>query len=149
MGCCNSVPQRDNHPQVNQTIREPSIDDTNTKKAPESPSLNSTEEKKTQSYIPSGDYPILVRLSSNGQDITIHLSTQPPFLSVAALRQQLIPHIQGNNVQPSNIRLIYLGRVLSDQYQIAPAGLAIAKNKTTIIQIQKECVLQAMVSNQQ
>lgn len=88
-------------------------------------------------------YPILVRLSSDGQDITIQLPTEPPYLSVAALKQQLLLYTTA-----SNIKLIYLGRILSDQYLIAPTGSPITpkNHKTTIIQIQKECVLQAMVS---
>ncbi|CAO3609111.1 unnamed protein product [Mucor fragilis] len=91
-------------------------------------------------------WPIYVRLSNNGQDITFQVPTQPPYLTVSGLRQELLPHLEKN----ARVKLIYLGRILPDQHVIVPtqtdadAPLPPPKNRT--IQIQKEGVIQAMVT---
>ncbi|KAG1315331.1 hypothetical protein G6F62_013779 [Rhizopus arrhizus] len=99
MGCCNSIPHREENTRStinNNVIREQStIGDANIKKpeAAVTSSLNSTDNaEKKEPYgspqpLPSlppssgNPYPILVRLSSDGQDITIQLPTEPPYLS--------------------------------------------------------------------
>ncbi|KAL0135935.1 hypothetical protein V8B55DRAFT_1568343 [Mucor lusitanicus] len=87
-------------------------------------------------------WPIYVRLSNNGQDIAFQAPTQPPYLTVSGLRQELLPHLEKN----ARVRLIYLGRILPDQHVIVPtqtdadAPLPPPKNHT------KEGVIQAMVT---
>ncbi|KAL9550001.1 hypothetical protein MBANPS3_004940 [Mucor bainieri] len=91
-------------------------------------------------------WPIYVRLSNNGQDITFQVPTQPPYLTVSGLRQELLPHLEKN----ARVRLIYLGRILPDQHVIVPtqtdADAPLPPPKNRAIQIQKEGVIQAMVT---
>lgn len=91
-------------------------------------------------------WPIYVRLSNNGQDITFQVPTQPPYLTVSGLRQELLPHLDKN----ARVKLIYLGRILPDQHVIVPtqtdADAPLPPPKNRAIQIQKEGVIQAMVT---
>lgn len=91
-------------------------------------------------------WPIYVRLSNNGQDITFQVPTQPPYLTVSGLRQELLPHLEKN----ARVKLIYLGRILPDQHVIVPtqtdADAPLPPPKNRAIQIQKEGVIQAMVT---
>ncbi|OAD07079.1 hypothetical protein MUCCIDRAFT_155467 [Mucor lusitanicus CBS 277.49] len=91
-------------------------------------------------------WPIYVRLSNNGQDIAFQAPTQPPYLTVSGLRQELLPHLEKN----ARVRLIYLGRILPDQHVIVPtqtdADAPLPPPKNRAIQIQKEGVIQAMVT---
>ncbi|KAI9264820.1 hypothetical protein BY458DRAFT_513682 [Sporodiniella umbellata] len=145
MGCCQSIPQENPTPVQRTTTPDQDDPQTSTKTASVQ-SIIADEKQPQKRKTLSGDYPFLVRLSSNGQDVPFQLPTEPPFLTVATLRERLMPHLQGD-VQ--NVKLIYLGRILSDQYQIAPSAISLPKNKSTVIQIQKDCVIQAMVSSQQ
>lgn len=90
-------------------------------------------------------WPIIVRLSSNGQDITIQAPIHKPYLTVAGLRQQLLPHFDKN----AQVKLIYLGRILSDQLLIIPTetdeDTPLPPPKKKEVQIQKQGVIQAMV----
>ncbi|GAN01584.1 hypothetical protein MAM1_0009c01018 [Mucor ambiguus] len=91
-------------------------------------------------------WPIYVRLSNNGQDITLQVPTQPPYLTVSGLRQELLPHLE----KDARVKLIYLGRILPDQHVIVPtqtdADAPLPPPKNRAIQIQKEGVIQAMVT---
>ncbi|EPB92296.1 hypothetical protein HMPREF1544_00865 [Mucor circinelloides 1006PhL] len=91
-------------------------------------------------------WPIYVRLSNNGQDITFQVPTQPPYLTVSGLRQELLPRLEKN----ARVKLIYLGRILPDQHVIVPtqtdADAPLPPPKNRAIQIQKEGVIQAMVT---
>lgn len=91
-------------------------------------------------------WPIFVRLSNNGQDISFQVPTQPPYLTVSGLRQELLPHLEKN----ARVKLIYLGRILPDQHVIVPtqtdADAPLPPPKNRAIQIQKEGVIQAMVT---
>lgn len=92
-------------------------------------------------------WPIIVRLSNNGQDITISVPTQPPYLTVAGLREALLPHLE----KEARVRLIYLGRILPDQHIIVPTettddDIPLPPPKKRSILIQKEGVIQAMIT---
>lgn len=94
-------------------------------------------------------WPIYVRLSSNGQDITIQVPIEPPYLTVGELRKELLPHLD-HNTSSTRVKLIYLGRILPDQHVIVPTQPAdidspLPPPRNKAIQIQKEGVIQAMV----
>lgn len=104
---------------------------------PQSPSLTND----------STTVPIFIRLSNNGQDITIQVPVHPPYITVSGLRKELLPHLEPS----ARVKLIYLGRILPDGHVIVPttttdsdAPLPPPKNRA--IQIQKEGVIQAMVT---
>lgn len=125
-----------------------------------SSSLHSHGEKLTESSVHSSlppeaptnsstTWPIFVRLSNNGQDIAIEVPIEPPYLTVAGLRKELLPHL--NNSSTTRVKLIYLGRILPDQHLIVPTAthpdVPLPPPKNRAIQIQKEGVIQAMVTN--
>lgn len=92
-------------------------------------------------------WPIFVRLSNNGQDITIQVPIHPPYLTVGGLRKELLPHLESS----ARVKLIYLGRILPDNHVIVPtqtseADAPLPPPKNRAIQIQKEGVIQAMVT---
>ncbi|KAI9469729.1 MAG: hypothetical protein EXX96DRAFT_587225 [Benjaminiella poitrasii] len=102
---------------------------------------------KEEEKINSKEWPICIRLSNNGQDIRIQVPTQPPYLTLAGLRHTLLPHLNNS----SRVKFIYLGRILSDQHVIVPtpqpdSDLPLPPPKNRTIQIQKEGVIQAMIS---
>jgi hypothetical protein len=118
-------------------------------------SLNNVEKSSTSEEINTSTdssslstWPIFVRLSNNGQDITIQVPTQPPYLTVGGLRQALLSHLEKN----ARVKLIYLGRILPDKHVIVPtqtdADVPLPPPKNRAIQIQKEGVIQAMVLKQ-
>ncbi|KAF7727123.1 hypothetical protein EC973_007984 [Apophysomyces ossiformis] len=88
-------------------------------------------------------WPIQVRLS-NAQDVRLTIPASAPFMSIAGLRQSLQPHI--DNASSTRIKFIYLGRILPDALLIVPATADTTKN---CIRIQKDSVIQAMVSKVQ
>ncbi|CEP16918.1 hypothetical protein [Parasitella parasitica] len=100
----------------------------------------------TATTTTTSTWPIYVRLSNNGQDITLQVPTQPPYLTVSGLRQELLPHLEKN----VRVKLIYLGRILPDQHVIVPtqtdADSPLPPPKNRAIQIQKDGVIQAMVT---
>jgi hypothetical protein len=108
------------------------------------PSVNHSAEKQTDTLE---TWPIFVRLSSNGQDITIQVPTHPPYMTVSGLRQKLLPHFEKN----AKVKLIYLGRILTDQHSIIPTetddDTPLPPPKKKLIQIQKEGVIQALITN--
>lgn len=92
-------------------------------------------------------WPILVRLSNNGQDITIQVPIHPPYLTVGGLRKELLPQLESS----ARVKLIYLGRILPDNHAIIPTSTTDADApppppKNRAIHIQKEGVIQAMVT---
>ncbi|ORE03480.1 hypothetical protein BCV72DRAFT_31667 [Rhizopus microsporus var. microsporus] len=158
MGCCHSLPRREENgrSQVNEATMQEQQPTMNDIKKPEtsmireassahSNNTNTNQEKESIKSVDNYDqnYPILVRFSNNGQDVTVQLPTEPPYLTIAQLRKQMLPHFNG---QLNQIKFIYLGRVLSDQFIIVPSGTSIVKNKSTVIQMQQECVIHAMVT---
>lgn len=94
----------------------------------------------------STTWPIYVRLSNNGQDITIQVPTQAPYLTVAGLKEALLPHLE----KDARVRLIYLGRILPDQHMIVPTetddDIPLPPPKKRSVLIQKEGVIQAMIT---
>ncbi|KAI8083414.1 uncharacterized protein B0P05DRAFT_586146 [Gilbertella persicaria] len=126
MGCCSSIPSHE------QDV--PNVTHEQPKSMPQH-----TIEKNTT-------WPILVRLSSNGQDIPIQVPIHPPYLTVGGLRKELLPHLNPN----ARIKFIYLGRLLPDGHIIVPtqhqdSDMPLPPPKHKTIQIQKEGVIQAMV----
>lgn len=140
-----------NKPKVAVTRASSSLHSAHGEKLNEGSSLDSsiptTTEAPTSSSI---TWPIFVRLSNNGQDITIQVPIEPPYLTVAGLRKELLPHLE-NNTSLTRVKLIYLGRILPDQHVIVPtandADVPLPPPKNRAIQIQKEGVIQAMVTN--
>lgn len=93
---------------------------------------------------------IFIRLSNNGKDISMQIPIEPPYITVAGICKDLLPRLD-NHTSSTRVKLIYLGRILPDQHVIVPtmtdpdAPLPAPKNSK--IQIQKEGVIQAIVSN--
>ncbi|KAL0082053.1 hypothetical protein F4703DRAFT_1795098 [Phycomyces blakesleeanus] len=85
-------------------------------------------------------WPVQIRLSSTGQDISVSIPTCAPFLSVEGLRQQLVPHIKPG----CQVKLIYLGKLLLDTMLILP-NTAHTLSKNQALSIQRDGVIQAMV----
>ncbi|KAI8375301.1 hypothetical protein EDC96DRAFT_496746 [Choanephora cucurbitarum] len=151
MGCCNSVPsdeQASHTPTttINQSETPQKQKESKRKsdKTNISPPLSHAEKSSSGSL---STWPIFVRLSSNGQDVAVQIPVHPPYLTVAGLRKELLPHLDAD----ARVKLIYLGRLLPDQHIIVPTEqqdpnqpLPPPKNKT--IQIQKEGVIQAMIT---
>ncbi|KAI8082058.1 hypothetical protein BDF21DRAFT_417033 [Thamnidium elegans] len=94
---------------------------------------------------------IFIRLSNNGKDVSMQIPIEPPYITVDGLRKDLLCHLD-NYTSSTRVKLIYLGRILPDQHVIVPtmtdldAPLPTPPKKSTI-QIQKEGVIQAMVTN--
>lgn len=95
--------------------------------------------------------PIFVRLSNNGQDIAIQVPIESPYLTVSGLRKELLPHLE-NHTSSTRVIFIYLGRVLPDKHVIVPVmtndnDTPLPTPKNSEIHIQKEGVIQAMITN--
>jgi hypothetical protein len=124
------------------------IEKTSTKEIDDNSSVTSPNvvDTTTTTITTTTTWPIYVRLSNNGQDITFQVPIQPPYLTVSGLRQELLPHLDKN----ARVKLIYLGRILPDQHVIVPtqtdADAPLPPPKNRAIQIQKEGVIQAMVT---
>ncbi|GAA5797312.1 hypothetical protein HPULCUR_002693 [Helicostylum pulchrum] len=93
---------------------------------------------------------IFIRLSNNGKDISMQIPIESPYITAAGLCKDLLLHLD-NHTSSTRVKLIYLGRILTDQHVIVPimtdpdAPLPAPKN--TKIHIQKEGIIQAIVSN--
>lgn len=161
MGCCSSIPTHEEEisQQQAEVVTEQNTKNTTEKdakisnvKGRDSTTSNSSSfqinNNKEKSPISSEaqSWPVLVRLSNNGQDITIQVPTEPPYLTVAGLREALLPHLEKN----SRVRLIYLGRILPDQHMIVPTetddDIPLPPPKKRTVLIQKEGVIQAMIT---
>ncbi|KAG0182431.1 hypothetical protein DFQ28_010919 [Apophysomyces sp. BC1034] len=102
--------------------------------------------EKAKLSLPTADtWPIQVRLSLNAQDVGLSIPVSAPFMTIAGLRQMLQPHIDTS--QPTRIKFIYLGRILADSLLIVPA--TVPTPKQNCVRIQKDSVIQAMVSRVQ
>ncbi|KAI8992377.1 hypothetical protein BDB01DRAFT_847759 [Pilobolus umbonatus] len=168
MGCCSSIPQDDDNPhprqhpaenhdtpipsttsksEINKCKLASSVHSDNIEKS-HVESVSSTSTPIHTASASAITWPIFVRLSNNGQDISIQAPTEPPYLTVNGLRKQLYPHL--DTPHPKRVKLIYLGRILPDEHIIIPtmtdtdAAPPVPKNR--IIRIQREGVIQAMVS---
>lgn len=88
----------------------------------------------------------MVRLSNNGQDIAMGVPIRAPYTSVAELGKALLPHLEKN----CRVKFIYLGRILPDQQLIVPQSDddLPPTNINNAIHVQKEGVIQAMVTHQ-
>ncbi|KAG2232047.1 hypothetical protein INT48_009395 [Thamnidium elegans] len=128
MGCCSSIPQEEGEePQTLATTHVKQVTNTRT----------------FSSLVDSVHAEKLNQGSS--------LDSKPPYITVDGLRKDLLCHLD-NYTSSTRVKLIYLGRILPDQHVIVPtmtdldAPLPTPPKKSTI-QIQKEGVIQAMVTN--
>ncbi|KAI8370006.1 hypothetical protein BD560DRAFT_397347 [Blakeslea trispora] len=146
MGCCSSVPSNEQanelHTHQNKTLQKQKELKGKSDKTETSP-LSHAEKTSSDSL---STWPIFVRLSSNGQDVAVQIPVQPPYLTVAGLRKELLPHLDAD----ARVKLIYLGRLLPDQHVIVPTeqqdpNQPLPPPKNKMIQIQKEGVIQAMI----
>lgn len=123
------------------TITRPSTSSLNSEHAEKTLAKENIDNEKQQSIE---TWPIFVRLSSNGQDIKIEAPIEAPYLNIEGLRQHLIPHLSS-----SNVKLIYLGRILTNKQTIVPTvtdeDVPLPPPKNNTIPIQKNGVIQAMV----
>ncbi|KAI9356930.1 hypothetical protein BD770DRAFT_389595 [Pilaira anomala] len=177
MGCCSSIPQEEEEPQtlstqpkqVTKTRTRLSLDSLHAEKkiiqgssTLDSPINTSSSSSSSPPPPPPPPAPlspsnnntckIFIRLSNNGKDIPIQIPNDPPYLTVAGLHKDLLPHLE-NNTDSTRVKLIYLGRILPDHHLIVPTTLSDpdsplppTSSKKSIVQIQKESVIQAMVT---
>jgi hypothetical protein len=89
------------------------------------------------------DYAITIRLTNTGKDIKIGLATEPPYLSVANIKKQLVPYLDPS-VQI--VKLIHLGNILTDETKLGPSNQPIIGDKGTVIRVKKGGVIQAMTT---
>lgn len=89
----------------------------------------------------SSDFSIIVRLSSDGKDVTVPIPTNEPYITIAELKSKL-PHDDSHN----SIRLIHLGRILKDDFILVPSNSP--SSSSNIVKISNHGVIQAMLYQQ-
>lgn len=122
-------------------------DDDTFKKTPTS-SLSPLASQPSPVHVPSGDdtlYPITVRLST-AQDLKVHISKHDE--TVASLRTRIFMMPESNvTVQTHTLRLIYLGRLLSDDEGIVCEEAVTDESKLGhVIVIPDGAIIQALAA---
>ncbi|ORY94997.1 hypothetical protein BCR43DRAFT_494945 [Syncephalastrum racemosum] len=123
-------------------------DDTFKKTPTSSASPLTSQPSPSPVHVPAGDdtlYPITVRLST-AQDLKVHISKHDE--TVASLRTRIFMMPESNvTVQTHTLRLIYLGRLLSDNEGIVCEEAVTDESKLDhVIVIPEGAIIQALAA---
>lgn len=108
--------------------------------APPSDAVSATtreegEEETTQ-------WPIFIRPSISGKDISVDLPRTAPFMTLHQVRQQIEPQLQ---TASPRIRFIYLGKIVPESTTLIPNASTSSSASGSLL-LDKQAVIQAMVS---
>ncbi|KAI8097108.1 uncharacterized protein BX664DRAFT_325582 [Halteromyces radiatus] len=108
-------------------------------------------------------WPIVIRLSLTGKDISVDLPQQAPYWTLQQLQQALEPKIHqllssssSSSSGPIRIRFIHLGKILPHHTKLIPSSLSSSTSAashytatTNCLTLEKYGVIQAMVTKTQ
>ncbi|SAM05163.1 hypothetical protein [Absidia glauca] len=89
-------------------------------------------------------WPIFIRPSISGKDISVDLPRTAPFWTLQQLRQHIEPQLQTTHT-PLRIRFIYLGKILPESTTLIPNASTSSSTSGSLL-LDKQAVIQAMVS---
>lgn len=89
-------------------------------------------------------WPIFIRPSISGKDISVDLPRTAPFWTLHQLRQHIEPQLQ-TTTTPLRIRFIYLGKILPESTTLIPNASTSSSASGSLL-LDKQAVIQAMVS---